>query len=217
MPASLPLLWSDNTTNTSCVVSVTPQSLEMIPGNSFPKEVVEDLKNVAEGGIENVFTATEEILNSIGVETVGENISKDVKAVLFTLTFLVKGRFRELEAKNMLDSLGLGEKVTLAIVESYSRVSAKYAVVMKNSQTLTKLHFKKLDWRFQVTLASRSFLKQNEPKILTTLCLEMKNKDEDDKEVTMEMDLKMLQMLVNRMEEALAESYSPLAKKLARN
>ena len=118
----------------------------------------------------------------------------------------------------MLDSLGVGEKVTLAVVESYTRVAAKYALVLKNSQTLNKVHFKKIDWRFQVTLASRSLLKQNQPKVLTKLSLGKKNNmGEDDLEVTMEMNVKMLQNLVTKMEEAFAESNSPLAKKLARN
>ena len=188
----------------------------MIPGNSIPKEVVENIRNVSEDDIENVCTAAEEILLGPEVEAVSENINKDSKALLFVLTFLVKGRFRELEAKNMLDSLGVGEKATLAIVESYSKVSAEYAVVLKNNQTLSKVHFKKLDWRFQVTLASRSFLNQTEPRVLTKLSLGRKNKEEDDKEVMMEMDVKMLQKLVTRMEEALAEANSPLARKLAR-
>ena len=189
----------------------------MLPGNSFPKEVVKDLQSVAEDGIEDILTATEEILLCNGIEMVDENISKDVKAFLFALTFLVKEKFRELEAKNLLDSLGVGEKVTLAVVEFYTRVAAKYALVLKNSQTLNKVHFKKLDWRFQVTLASRSLLNQNQRKVLTKLSLGNKNKGEDDFQVTMEMNVKMLQNLVTKMEEALAESNSPLAKKLARN
>ena len=88
----------------------------MLPGNSFPKEVVEDLQNFAADGIEDILTATEELLLLNGIETNAENISKDIKAFLFVLTFLVKGKFREVEARNMLDSLGVGEKVTLAVV-----------------------------------------------------------------------------------------------------
>ena len=51
---------------------------------------------------------------------------------------------------------------------------------------------------------------------MTKLSLGRKNKEEDDMEVMMEMDVKMLQKLVTRMEEALAEANSPLARKLAR-
>ena len=48
----------------------------MLPGNSFPKQVVEDLQNVAEDGIEDILTQTEQILLRNGIETDDENISK---------------------------------------------------------------------------------------------------------------------------------------------
>ena len=188
----------------------------MIPGNSFPKEVIEDLQNLAEGEVEDVRASAEKILLSNGIDTADEDISKDVKAFLFALTFLVKGKFKELEANNMLESQGVGESVAIAVVESYNNVAAKYAVTLKTSQNLSKIHFKKLDWRFQVTLASRSMLNQTQSKVLTKITLGKKFNDEDDVEVAMEMNVKTLQKLVATMEEALAEANSPLAKKLSR-
>merc|ERR1711892_416578 len=191
--------------------------VEMIPGNSFPKEVIEDLQNLAEGEVEDVRASAEKILLSIGIDTADEGIGKDVKAFLFALTFLVKGKFKELEANNMLESQRVGESVAIAVVESYNNVAAKYAVALKTSQNLSKIHFKKLDWRFQVTLASRSMLTQTQSKVLTKVTLGKKINDDDDVEVAMEMNVNTLQKLVAKMEEALAESNSPLAKKLGRN
>ena len=145
------------------------------------------------------------------------SLSKDVRAVLLSLTFLVKGKLREVEARNFFESLGVSGVVAAAIVESYTRVATKYAVLMKNTQNLSKLHFKKLDWRFQVTVASRSLLSQNEAKVVAKVTLGSKVGEHDDQELAMEMNVKTLKMLVTKLEEADAESNNPLAKKLARN
>ena len=145
------------------------------------------------------------------------SLSKDVRAVLLSLTFLVKGKLREVEARNLFESVGVSAVVAAAIVESYTRVATKYAVLMKNTRNLSKLHFKKLDWRFQVTVASRSLLSQNEAKVVAKVTLGSKVGEHDDQELAMEMNVKTLKMLVTKLEEADAESNNPLAKKLARN
>merc|ERR1711936_39139 len=188
---------------------------DMLAGDSLPQEVVENIKNVSEEDIEDVCSAAENIL-AVGTDTAGNIIKEETKAVLFALTFLVKGRFREAEARNILENLVISEKVLHAVVESYIRLAAKYAIVLKKNLTLSKIHFKKMDWRFQVTLASRSFLNKTEPRVLTKLLFGKKNTKKEDKELLIEMTVRMLQKMVNTMEEALAESNSPLAKKLAR-
>lgn len=106
--------------------------------------MLENIVEIAEDGIEIACTTSEEILLANGFTENNEDFNQESKNLLFVLIFLVKGKLREVEAKNILRSLGVGEKVALAILEAYSRVSAKYAIVLRNNQTLSKVHFKKL-------------------------------------------------------------------------
>merc|ERR1712215_583170 len=121
-------------------------STNMLAGDSVPKEVVENIKNISEDDVQDVCSAAENIL-AIGTETAGNIIKEETKAFLYALTFLVKGKFREIESKNIFESLGISENVVHVIVESYNRLASKYAIVLKKNLTLSKIHFKKMDWR----------------------------------------------------------------------
>ena len=77
------------------------------------------------------------------------------------------------------------------------------------------LHFNKLEWRFQATLASRTLLKRCDPKLVMRINFEERS-DASENSIEVETDVKTLENIVHSLEEAVNEANSPAVRKLCK-
>ena len=118
-------------------------------------------------------------------------MSREETALLFILTSLLKSKCREAEATQMINNIFKDQQTAGHVCSFFSKASAKYNTVLTNTFTMPGLHFKKLDWRFQATLASRSLLERCDPKLVMRLTLEERSEGREDS-IDLETDVKTL-------------------------
>ena len=115
----------------------------------------------------------------------------------------------------MINNIFKDQQTAGYVCSFFSKASAKYNTVLTNTFTMPGLHFKKLDWRFQATLASRSLLERCDPKLVMRLTLEERSEGREDS-IDLETDVKTLENIVGNLEEAWNEANSPTVRKLCK-
>ena len=112
-------------------------------------------------------------VSSVTDESQTDGMSREETALLFILTSLMKSKCRDVEAAQIINNIFKQQQSAAHVSSFFTKVSAKYNAVLTNTFNMAGLHFKKLDWRFQATLASRSLLERCDTKLLMRLTLEL--------------------------------------------
>ena len=144
-----------------------------------------------------------------------DGMSREETALIFILTSLMRSKCREAEAAQIINNIFKHQQTAAHVSSFFSKVSAKYNAVLTNTFSMPGLHFKKLDWRFQATLASRSLLERCDPKLVMRITLEERSDGREDS-IDLETDVKTLENIVGNLEEAWNEANSPSVRKLCK-
>ena len=190
---------------------------KMVNTEIFPKEIIEVLKTISEQNFEAASGEVQNIIDSKSIDFAKLEIRKESKSLFFMVTHFLRIKAKQSDVRNILQALDVQDSIAEKILEFYNKVFAKTSLEIKLSQNTCRLHFKYLEWRFQVTLASRSLMNQCEQKIVSRVSLGRKDVEIESKEVVFEMDVNMLQKMVTSLEEALNESNSPTVRKLLKS
>ena len=148
-------------------------------------------------------------------ESQTDGMSREETALLFILTSLMKSKCRDVEAAQIINNIFKHQQSAAHVSSFFNKVSAKYNAVLTNTFAMAGLHFKKLDWRFQATLASRSLLERCDPKLVMRITLEERS-DAREESFDLETDVATLENIVENLEAAWAEANSPAVRKLCK-
>ena len=178
---------------------------------------VEDVADISPDDVVGLCSRVEAVLtvSSGSDEARTDGMSREETALIFILTSLMRSKCRETEAAQIINNIFKHQQTAAHVSSFFSKVSAKYNAVLTNTFSMPGLHFKKLDWRFQATLASRSLLERCDPKLVMRITLEERSDGREDS-IDLEMDVKTLENIVGNLEEAWNEANSPTVRKLCK-
>ena len=176
--------------------------------SKLAREVKEQLRDV--GDIKQICCQVQEIFTNI---TDDQFVEKEAETLLSLLLYLAKEKYKRNEAEDIIKQTSGDSKAVTEILTCYEKLVKRMTV--NKPKALNKIHFKKLDWRFQITVATRALLKTTEVKFLLKLTLENRFKEEE-MAILFEADVKTLQSLVDTIAQAMAEANTPQARKLTK-
>ena len=179
---------------------------------------VEDVSDISPDEVVGLCSRVEARLTVSSVsdeESQTDGMTREETALIFILTSLMKRKCREVEAAGILNNILKHQQTAAHVSSFFSKVSAKYNAVLNNTFSMPGLHFKKMDWRFQANLASRSLLERCDPKLVMRITLEERGDPREDS-IDLEADVATLENIVGSLEEAWNEANSPSVRKLCK-
>ena len=182
-------------------------------------DYIEDVGDLPPDQVVQLCSRVEKILTSSTVSEMRETdgMSRQETAIIFILTSLIKSKSRPAEAAQILNNIFKDPQSSSEVQHLLSVVSAKFSSLLLSLACLPGLHFSRLDWRFQATLASRSLLERCDPKLVMRMTFQERgHTGEQEHSMDLEVDVRTLENIVHSLEEAENEANSPGVRKLCK-
>ena len=140
-------------------------------------------------------------------------IRKSVEALMNLLTESCKLSLSELDFQDSIISIGLSETLNQRLLDFHTEHCKEIRNIL-GRMTMTVPHYKDLEWRFDVKIASRMLQHQTTPEILLRLGI---NSGNDVETHLLQTDPVNLVHMTHVLEEALAELKSGHCRRIGRN
>lgn len=142
-----------------------------------------------------------------------ETVQHGVEGLMFLLTESCKYMLSEIDFQDSIMTLGFNEETRATLLSVYLENQKEVRNILQE-MSMELPHYRDLEWRFDMQLASRSLRHQMVPSILLRLVTE----DEGEKSTTMlETDPVNLVHMTRVLETALQEMKSGYCRRIARN
>ncbi|GFR57714.1 COMM domain-containing protein 2-like [Elysia marginata] len=142
-----------------------------------------------------------------------ETVQNGVEGLMFLLTESCKYMLSEIDFQDSVMTLGFGEETRATLLGLYTENQREVRSILQE-MSMELPHYRDLEWRFDMQLASRSLRHQMVPSVLLRLVTE----DEGEKKTTMlETDPVNLVHMTRVLETALQEMKSGYCRRIARN
>ncbi|XP_059140382.1 COMM domain-containing protein 2-like [Physella acuta] len=142
-----------------------------------------------------------------------ETVQHGVEGLIYLLTESAKHMLSEIDFQDSIMTLGFGEEIKAALLSLYLENYKEIREIL-DEMSLDVAHYRNLEWRFDVQLASRSLRHQVTPSILMKLQTEEAGKR---KSTMLQTDPVNLLHMVRVLEDALQEMKSGYCRRITRN
>ena len=174
--------------------------------------VATEFCRIAVDFIKNGINAKKYLTAAQKLNTEAVLIRHSVEAIMYVLSECSKLQISEADFQHSLVTVGLSEELNACLLKSFTENSEEIRSIL-NKMALVLPHYEKLEWRFDVKLASRMLSYQTTPQILLKLHI---NTGERNDTKILQTDPVNLVHITNVLEDALAEMKSAHCRRIAR-